>query len=165
MKKQIAMTVGGIVMALSLGLVGCTTPKQNPQNALGLSEPGYTTGNPNWYPTSTPLKLRTIHFAWNSAIINPVWDRELDNLATGLKTHPRAVATLIGFTDSTGSPGYNYRLGMQRAMAVAHYLTAEGVSMSQIRVMTAGQRHPIAGNSDAVGQHMNRRVDIIVEAK
>lgn len=169
MKKQIAMTVGGILVALSIGLVGCTTPRQNPQNVLNLSEPAYS-GNSNtlhnyWPSYATAHKLRTVHFAWNSAVINPVWNNELDNLATGLKAHPRAVVTLVGFTDSTGGPGYNQKLGMKRAMNVARYLCAQGVPMSQIRVMSAGQRHPIANNADAVGQHQNRRVDVIVSAR
>lgn len=91
--------------------------------------------------------------------------KELNALATGLKSHPRGMVTIIGFTDSTGSPRGNRDLAHERAMAVANYLKAQGVSPTQIHAISAGQRHPIANNADAVGQYMNRRVDLIVSAR
>jgi outer membrane protein OmpA-like peptidoglycan-associated protein len=70
---------------------------------------------------------------------------------------------VVGHTDRTGSEEANYRLGQQRAAAVAHYLLDEhGLDPMRVRVTSAGDTRPVADNATAEGRQQNRRVEILV---
>ena len=70
---------------------------------------------------------------------------------------------VVGHTDRTGSEEANYRLGQQRAAAVAHYLLDEhGFDPVRVRVASAGDTRPVADNATAEGRQRNRRVEILV---
>jgi outer membrane protein OmpA-like peptidoglycan-associated protein len=70
---------------------------------------------------------------------------------------------VVGHTDRTGSEAANYRLGQQRAAAVAHYLLDEhGLDPARVRVTSAGDTRPVADNATAEGRQQNRRVEILV---
>jgi OmpA family len=70
---------------------------------------------------------------------------------------------VVGHTDRTGSEEANYRLGQQRAAAVAHYLLDEhGLDPVRVRVTSAGDTRPVADNATAEGRQQNRRVEILV---
>jgi outer membrane protein OmpA-like peptidoglycan-associated protein len=68
---------------------------------------------------------------------------------------------VVGHTDRTGSEEANYRLGQQRAAAVAHYLLDEHrLDPVRVRVTSAGDTQPVADNATAEGRQQNRRVEI-----
>jgi outer membrane protein OmpA-like peptidoglycan-associated protein len=70
---------------------------------------------------------------------------------------------IVGHTDRTGSEEANYRLGLRRAAAVAHYLLdAYRVDPVRIQVTSAGDTHPVADNATDEGRQRNRRVEISV---
>jgi outer membrane protein OmpA-like peptidoglycan-associated protein len=70
---------------------------------------------------------------------------------------------VVGHTDRTGSEEANYRLGQQRAAAVAHYLLDEHrFDPVRVRVTSAGDTRPVADNATAEGRQQNRRVEILV---
>jgi hypothetical protein len=70
---------------------------------------------------------------------------------------------VVGHTDRTGSEEANYRLGQQRAAAVAHYLLDEhGFDPVRVQVTSAGDTRPVADNATAEGRRQNRRVEILV---
>ena len=51
----------------------------------------------------------------------------LDKVAQTLSQHPDVAATVVGHTDSTGSPNYNLQLSQRRAQSVAGYLGDRGI--------------------------------------
>ena len=70
---------------------------------------------------------------------------------------------VVGHTDSTGSQQANYRLGQQRAAAVARYLLdAHGLDPRRVRVSSAGATQPVGDNATATGRQQNRRVELLV---
>ena len=161
MSKIYRLALGAVMMTLTLGLVACTSPKQNPGNTMGLAESAYTTGSSGYH--GTKVKYPNINFSFNSAVIHPSWYAELDNVALAVKSHPRAMVKLYGFTDDTGSQAYNLKLSKRRAASVAKYLMSKGVPASQIKMRGFGKIHPIADNGKTVGEHLNRRVEITVK--
>lgn len=70
--------------------------------------------------------------------------------------------TVVGHTDSTGSAAYNNELSKRRANAVADYLMTLGAPKDKIRTLGAGASDPIASNSTAEGQAINRRAEVII---
>ncbi len=82
----------------------------------------------------------------------------LDEVARGLKEHPRLKVEIQGHTDSTGTPAYNLGLSDRRANAVRDYLISQGVPGGQLTARGYGQTQPIASNATAAGRASNRRV-------
>ena len=71
-----------------------------------------------------------------------------------------AVSYIIaGHTDSRASDGYNMRLSLNRANAVAKVAQSTGARIADVRGY--GERLPVASNSTAGGMAKNRRVEII----
>jgi len=91
----------------------------------------------------------------------------LDEYAKVLRDHhTSALITAEGFTDTSGSAGHNYRLGMRRAEAVRNYLVQTGgLPAGQVRAVSYGEaknRQVIAGAHGEKGLP-NRRVSLVVD--
>lgn len=88
----------------------------------------------------------------------------LDSVARALVQHPELRAKSIGYTDSTGSAATNQTLSVNRARAVANYLTQQGVPTANLTAEGRGPNNPVADNSTADGRAMNRRVELYLYA-
>ncbi|QNE32649.1 OmpA family protein [Sphingomonas sp. NBWT7] len=101
-----------------------------------------------------------INFAYNSAAVQPQFQRTLDQVAGVLSEYNRTYVDVYGHTDSTGSDAYNQGLSEQRARAVADYLSTRGVQSARIGTRGFGETQPIATNETEEGRAANRRVEI-----
>ncbi|PLC54760.1 hypothetical protein CR155_04615 [Pollutimonas nitritireducens] len=88
----------------------------------------------------------------------------LDSVSRALVQHPELRAKSIGYTDSTGSDATNQTLSVNRARAVANYLTQQGVPTNFVTAEGRGSSSPVADNSTADGRAMNRRVELFLYA-
>ena len=88
--------------------------------------------------------------------------RNVERLSGFLKQYPQRRALIEGYTDSTGSDQSNQVLSGRRADAVMMALLGMGVSRAQVTAQGYGETHPVAGNDDAGGRQMNRRVEIVL---
>ncbi|PJC86088.1 OmpA family protein [Vibrio sp. HA2012] len=86
----------------------------------------------------------------------------LQSVADRLKQNASELI-LEGHTDSIGSVGYNFSLGLKRSAAVKLYLEEKGVSPDDLVAVSRGEEQPIASNKTAEGRSQNRRVDMISE--
>jgi OmpA-OmpF porin, OOP family len=68
---------------------------------------------------------------------------------------------VTGFTDTSGSRGYNQRLSERRANAVAAALEHLGVARSDMVVAGRGQNDLRVPTPDGVREPQNRRVEIV----
>jgi len=71
--------------------------------------------------------------------------------------------TVEGHTDSIGDARYNRRLSADRAEAVAQELVKRGVPQGLVRIEGYGEARPVADNSTAAGQALNRRITLAWE--
>lgn len=69
--------------------------------------------------------------------------------------------TCAGYTDSRGSAAHNRRVGLQRARIVCAALDRFGVR-ADMRSVSHGEQHPVAGNHTAKGRRANQRVVVRV---
>ncbi|MCT7910423.1 TolC family outer membrane protein [Arcobacter lacus] len=67
--------------------------------------------------------------------------------------------------DPTASAAHNQKLSEQRANAIKNLLIANGVEASRVQSVGKGHTEPIADNSTAEGQALNRRIDAILIRK
>ena len=120
--------------------------------------------------TPTPLESLEHSFeelglpATASSWLLDLWraTQALDDVADGLKKHPRLKVELQGHTDSRGPDAYNLTLSQKRADAVRAYLIKDGVPATQITAKGYGEGQPIADNKTDAGRAQNRRVVMLV---
>jgi outer membrane protein OmpA-like peptidoglycan-associated protein len=101
-----------------------------------------------------------ITFAYDSAAVQPTFQRTLDQVAQTLAEYNQTYVDVYGHTDSTGSDAYNQGLSERRATSVADYLAARGVQSARIGTRGFGETQPIASNDTDPGRAANRRVEI-----
>jgi outer membrane protein OmpA-like peptidoglycan-associated protein len=104
----------------------------------------------------------SITFAVGSYAIQPQFQSTLREVAQTLSGYNQTYVDVLGHTDSTGSDASNQTLSVNRAQAVATYLTSRGVASARIGVRGYGESAPIASNDTEEGRAQNRRVEIKV---
>jgi outer membrane protein OmpA-like peptidoglycan-associated protein len=108
------------------------------------------------------ITLGDVLFDTNKADLKAGGLRNVQKLAGVLKEYPTRQVLIEGFTDSTGTSGYNQGLSDRRAVAVRTALQSDGISAERITDRGYGQTFPVASNATAEGRQLNRRVEIIV---
>jgi len=100
-------------------------------------------------------------FDFDQAIVKRGGHKELNKHAAAMKVNPSLRARLEGHADERGTREYNLALGERRANSVRAYLAAQGVSSSQIEVISYGEEKPYATGSTEMSWTYNRRVEIV----
>ncbi len=108
--------------------------------------------------TDDAAKFRT-----NGSTLSSDAAAKLSDFAARLKGENKNVYLEIqGYTDATGKPAANYRLGAERAEAVRRCLNKQGVALNRMATISYGQDDPVASNKTRAGRAQNRRVVIVV---
>ncbi len=104
------------------------------------------------------------NFKLNTAKLPDAAKAKLDELMAKVKADPQgAYFEIEGYTDSTGSPEGNKKLGLARADAVRDYLYKQHqVPLHRMNVISYGEENPVASNKTRDGRAQNRRVVIKV---
>lgn len=104
-----------------------------------------------------------VHFPASASKLSTEAQSRLQTLADKLKTDNKNVFLEIqGYTDSTGSPTVNERLGQERAEAVRRFLSEQGVPLNRMSTISYGEDKPVAPNKNRAGRAQNRRVVVVV---
>ena len=101
-----------------------------------------------------------LEFEVGKAVIKQSSMPSLDTLAKLLRTHPKFLLRLNGFTDNVGSVEINMKLSQERANAVKQVLVSKGVETKRITAQGHGPANPVAPNSTPEGRAKNRRVEM-----
>lgn len=106
-------------------------------------------------------------YASNSTVLTPAGKHNIDVFLSDVKTdfaeNSNVELVVAGFTDNTGTPEYNYELGLLRAKGIMKYLTLEkNVNPARVSSVSYGATAPVGDNSTAQGREQNRRVEIRV---
>jgi len=113
-------------------------------------------------PQQGSITLEGVNFETNSATLTAQSSPVLDQVAEGLRKHPRLKVEVQGHTDSTGPAQYNMSLSQRRANAVEDYLISKQVPASQLVAKGYGPTKPVASNATKQGRAKNRRVVMLV---
>ena len=97
---------------------------------------------------------------YNSDEVMPEYKSVISTHAAYLAAHPDQTATLEGHADERGSSEYNIALSEQRAKSVARMMNLQGVSDSQVQVVSFGEEKPSVSGHDESAWQQNRRVEI-----
>lgn len=105
------------------------------------------------------------YFAFDKFDVNEEDVASVNVQANYLAAHANAKVRLEGNADERGSREYNIALGWKRAKAVAAILQQQGVAASQIAMVSFGKEKPVSLGHDENAYRLNRRVNLIYEAK
>ncbi|MCE3295432.1 MAG: hypothetical protein K0R65_1146 [Crocinitomicaceae bacterium] len=107
------------------------------------------------------VELMDLQFAHESALIEPQFHTELDEIAKWMVEHPDMSFFIAGYTDKTGNADVNDPLSMNRAKAVKKYLISKGVRENNLVTEGFGSSNPI---ENKIKSRRNRRVEIYLYA-
>lgn len=112
--------------------------------------------HPSNYDGTTNTKV--IFFAFDNSSVPAAAFETLRAHANYLKGNSSAKVRLEGHADERGTREYNVALSERRAQAVEKFLRVQGVSASQIEVVSYGEEKPSAYGHDEMSWSKNRRV-------
>jgi len=100
------------------------------------------------------------HFKFDSDHIDSTATSEINTFAIFMKENPSYKATIIGHTDSVGTPEYNQQLSKKRAEKVKEALVGQGIEADRLTALGKGENLPIMSNVLKEGRAENRRIEL-----
>jgi outer membrane protein OmpA-like peptidoglycan-associated protein len=110
-----------------------------------------------------PAVAFTAYFAEGSDVLAPEDQAELAAILKAIQERRSTAISVIGHTDTTANPQFNYQLGLRRAQGVATILRQRGVDASALSVVSHGDSDLAVKTPRGVSERRNRRVEVIVE--
>lgn len=101
-----------------------------------------------------------IHFAYDSAVIEPEGQIILDKVLKEINDYKPSEVTIAGHADKAGPAAYNVKLSERRASAVSKALHERGVENRILEQEAYGENWPAVPTEDGVALRENRRVVI-----
>jgi outer membrane protein OmpA-like peptidoglycan-associated protein len=115
-------------------------------------------------PAAMPAPARQlflVFFDWDRDTITPEGMAVIGRAAEVYRTGGYVQLMVTGYTDRSGSPGYNQRLSERRASNVAGALARLGVPRNQMAVTGRGDNDNRVPTTAGVREPQNRRVEIV----
>ena len=106
---------------------------------------------------------QTVYFAIDSARIDAAGMESIAAAAEEYRTEGETAVSVVGHTDTTASPEYNFALSRRRAEAVSAELVARGVPSDAITTAGRGESDLAVTTGDGVSEARNRRAVITVD--
>ena len=103
-----------------------------------------------------------LHFGEGSDVLVPEDQPQLPAILNAIQERRSTAVSVVGHTDTTADPQYNYQLGLRRAKAVAAILQARGVDSAALEVTSHGETELAVKTPRGVSERRNRRVEVIV---
>jgi peptidoglycan-associated lipoprotein len=133
-----------------------------PGGAYGSGQYGGKGGlGPEFSDPNNPLSKQTIYFMLDSSQVQPDFIPVINAHSQYLAANPNHRISLEGHCDERGSREYNIALGEQRAKSVANMMKSQGVSDSQIDIVSYGEEKPASFGSDEASWELNRRAELV----
>jgi outer membrane protein OmpA-like peptidoglycan-associated protein len=112
-------------------------------------------------PPPAAAKVFIVFFDWDRDTITPEGQQIIIQAADAYKAGAPVQLQVTGYTDRSGSPGYNQRLSERRANNVARAMAALGVPKDQMVVSGRGENDNRVPTAPGVREPQNRRVEIV----
>ena len=150
-----------LILALVLALVagfGCSKKKA--------AEPGYAGDSVDQELQAAIQQITDgrVLFAFDKYQILPEYTQVLATKAELMKKYNTIKVRIEGNCDERGTQEYNLALGERRARAAYDYLVNNGVSPSQLEMISYGKENPAVDGHDESAWSQNRRDDFRVVA-
>ena len=103
------------------------------------------------------LAAYTVHFKFDSAVVQDSEQANVASVAEALKADANAKLLIEGHCDERGTGEYNRSLGERRALALREALAKIGVDAARIRTISYGKDQPVDPGHNEAAWAKNRR--------
>jgi outer membrane protein OmpA-like peptidoglycan-associated protein len=112
-------------------------------------------------PPPVSRQVFLVFFDWDRDTITPEGMQIIQQAAAAFRAGGPVTIQVTGYTDRSGSPGYNQRLSERRANNVANAMARMGVPRQQMAVSGRGENDNRVPTAPGVREPQNRRVEIV----
>jgi len=165
MAKKIYKTL--IMLIILTATISCSSKKKAVDE--GAENIGATTstdlGEALDSDSGKALGLQTVHYAYDSSLLDDIAKKKLDENAKILKANKNIKIQIEGHCDERGGIQYNIALGERRALAAKKYLVNKGVEESRISIISYGKEKPIDPGHTEEAWAKNRRANFRITEK
>jgi OOP family OmpA-OmpF porin len=112
-------------------------------------------------PAPVVRKVFLVFFDWDKDTITPEGMQIVRQAADAWRSGAPVTIQITGYTDRSGSAGYNQRLSERRANNVAVALVRFGVPRPSMAISGRGENDNRVPTADGVREPQNRRVEIV----
>jgi peptidoglycan-associated lipoprotein len=152
-----------VILTLSSFGIGCSHAP--PKAEAPVETAAATTTEIMSSDNGNALGLETIHFDYDSSLLNAKNKVLLKKDAAVLKSHGSIVIQVEGHTDSRGGIQYNIALGEKRAQSVQHFLQDHGIAKDRISIVSYGKEKPLDTAETEAAYAKNRRANFVIVSK
>jgi len=112
-------------------------------------------------PTGNRLNMPITYFAYDSDVLVPTEQANLDRIADYLKQNATLGLLVEGHCDQRGTEEYNRALGERRANAIRAYLAGRGLADNRMKTISYGKDKPaVEGSGESVWGQNRRGVPV-----
>jgi outer membrane receptor protein involved in Fe transport len=114
-------------------------------------------------PAIPVARTYLVFFDWDRSDLS-ARAKEIVSAAAQASTHVQTTRIEVdGYTDLSGTAGYNQKLSVRRAQTVENELIRDGVPATEIAIHGYGESNPLVPTAKGVREPQNRRVEIILK--
>lgn len=159
--RRLLLTVA-VLAVFGAGCAGKKTKEEesNVPNAAMADE--NTTGDSD---SGKAMGLQTIHFPYDSSVLDSEGKSALKANAGILKDHGSVKIQIEGHCDRHGGIQYNIALGEKRANAAKKFLVDQGISGNRISTVSFGKEKPVDPAETEEADAKNRRANFVITSK
>ena len=103
-----------------------------------------------------------LYFTTDSPVLTDESRSLLPEIIRAIKVRHPAELSVVGHTDTMGTPEYNYKLGLLRANTVTALLKSLGAAPVTIETSSHGKGDLLVKTGDQVSEQRNRRVEVTI---
>jgi peptidoglycan-associated lipoprotein len=148
------------LVLLALPLVGACSHKQVKSESA--EAPAAAMSDVSSSDLGNAYGLQTVHFGFDSSLLNKETKSELKANADILKKNPALRIQIEGHCDRMGGIQYNLALGQRRADSVKHFLVDMGVGDAQLSTVSFGKEKLLDTAATEEADAKNRRANFVV---
>lgn len=159
-----------ILVVIAIGILWMLWPKRDEQPAPAKAPVVAQPAAPKPEPTPPPVAPKpeepvaaSIHFGFDSSVVQPAEAPKLDEFAARVKGRAFDRLDAVGHADRIGANAYNLGLSKRRAEAVQAYLAGKGVDAARIRVEAKGENQAVTGEACKNMGAENRKNQKLIE--
>jgi outer membrane protein OmpA-like peptidoglycan-associated protein len=104
----------------------------------------------------------TLFFRFESDELTDESRALVPDVLQAMKNRPVPEISVVGHTDTTGTPASNFELGMKRGIMVRSLLVDAGLDPSAVEVTSHGEAVLLVATPDEIYEARNRRVEITI---
>ncbi len=115
--------------------------------------------------TNNVLIEKVIYFGYDSDQIGEEYQTLIAHHGKYLAANADMQVRIEGHADERGSREYNVALANRRAQSVRRLVLFQGAAAEQVDVVSYGEEKPVALGHDEESWRLNRRVELVYEAR